>query len=216
MRADMNVFQMNSPLMRGIRKIVELMYIGMLWFICSIPLVTLGAATAALYEVLLKAVKNQEGYLFKSFLRAFQNNFKQGTCIWLPIALAEVLFSVNLFYYGVLGGGNFVLQTVVFSVLLVLVTALSSYVFPIIAKFENTAMGHVRMAATLALRNPGWTAALVVIQILTLFAVWFFIYFPLLFIMGFSGYVQAVIFNHIFDRLIENGMIIEENGQRNR
>ncbi len=177
MRADMNVFQMNSPLMRGIRKIVELMYIGMLWFICSIPLVTLGAATAALYEVLLKAVKNQEGYLFKSFLRAFQNNFKQGTCIWLPIALAEVLFSVNLFYY--------------------------------------TAMGHVRMAATLALRNPGWTAALVVIQILTLFAVWFFIYFPLLFIMGFSGYVQAVIFNHIFDRLIENGMIIEENGQRN-
>ena len=108
------------------------------------------------------------------------------------------------------------LQTVVFSVLLVLVTALSSYVFPIIAKFENTAMGHVRMAATLALRNPGWTAALVVIQILTLFAVWFFIYFPLLFIMGFSGYVQAVIFNHIFDRLIENGMIIEENGQRNR
>ena len=54
--------------MRGIRKIVELMYIGMLWFICSIPLVTLGAATAALYEVLLKAVKNQEGYLFKSFL----------------------------------------------------------------------------------------------------------------------------------------------------
>ena len=60
------------------------------------------------------------------------------------------------------------LQTVVFSVLLVLVTALSSYVFPIIAKFENTAMGHVRMAATLALRNPGWTAALVVIQILTL------------------------------------------------
>ena len=89
--------------MRGIRKIVELMYIGMLWFICSIPLVTLGAATAALYEVLLKAVKNQEGYLFKSFLRAFQNNFKQGTCIWLPIALAEVLFSVNLLARGSAG-----------------------------------------------------------------------------------------------------------------
>lgn len=204
---------MNSPFMKGIRKSVELMYVGMLWFICSIPLITLGPATAALYEVLLKAAKKQEGPLSKSYLNAFKGNFKQGICIWLPIMLAEILFWVNLFYYGILGNGNFILQTIVFSVLLVLVTVLFAYVFPVMAKFENTTKGHVRMAAMLALRNPGWTAVLILIQVLTLFAVWFFVYFPLLFIMGFSGYVQAVIFNHIFDRLIENGMIIEENGQ---
>ena len=167
MQADMNVFQMNSPFMRGIRKIVELMYIGMLWFICSIPLVTLGAATAALYEVLLKAAKNQEGYLSKSFLGAFKNNFKQGTCIWLPIALAEVLFSVNLFYYGVLGGGNFVLQTVVFSVLLILVTALSSYVFPIIARFEMRAGDIFRNAVLMSVAYLPKTLLMVVLYVPT-------------------------------------------------
>lgn len=197
--------------MRGIRKIVELMYVGILWFLCSVPIVTLGAATAAMYEVLLKAAKDHEGYLTKSFFEAFKGNLKQGIRIWLPIMLAGILFIVNLFYYGVLGNGDFMLQTVVFAILLVIVTALFSYVFPVMAKFENTTMGHVRMAGMLALRNPGWTIALVIIQLLTLFVIWFFVYFPLLFIMGFSGYVQAVIFNHIFDLLIEKGMIIEEN-----
>lgn len=206
----MNIFSMNTPFMRGIRKIVELMYVGMLWFLCSVPVVTLGAATAAMYEVLLKAAKDQEGYLTKSFFGAFKGNLKQGVCIWIPVMLAGIVFTVNLFYYGVLGNGDFILQTVVFIILLVIVAALFSYIFPVMAKFENTAKGHVRMAAVLALRNPGWTMVLVVIQILTLFAIWFFVYFPLLFIMGFSGYVQAVIFNHIFDLLIERGMIEEK------
>ena len=211
----MNIFSMNTSFMRGIRKLVELMYVGVLWFLCSVPIVTLGAATAAMYEVLLKVAKNHEGYFTRSFFEAFKGNLKQGICIWVPIMLAGILFTVNLFYYWVLGNGDFMLQTAVFAILLVVVASLFSYVFPVMAKFENTAMGHVRMAAMLALRNPGWTVILIVIQLLTLFAVWFFVYFPLLFIMGFSGYVQAVIFNHIFDRLIEKGMIIEESPEEN-
>lgn len=201
---------MNSPLMRGIRKIVELMYLGLLWFLCSLPVVTLGAATAALYEVLLKAVRDQEGYLTGSFLRAFRGGLGQGIRIWLPVMAAGILFAVNLFYYAVIGNRSFPIQTAVFALLLGAVAVLASYVFPVMAKFENTAAGHVRVAAALAVRNPGWTLALLAIQVLTLFVIWFFVYFPLLFVMGFSGYVQAVIFEHIFERAIGQGMIRKE------
>lgn len=65
------------------------------------------------------------------------------------------------------------------------------------------------MAAVLALRNPAWTIVILLVQILTIAVCWFFLYFPLLFVMGITGYFQAVIFNHIFDRLIEQGEIIE-------
>lgn len=207
----MNFFSLNSPFARGINKLVMMLYAGMLWFLCSIPLITSGAATAALYEVLLKAVKNQEGYVGSSFFKAFRANLKQGIRIGVPLLLAEIVFAVNVFYYSVLGRGNFRVQTVVFSALFLLGLAVSSYVYAVMAKFENTVSGHFRMACVLLLRNPGWSAAILVIQVLTLFLTWFFVYFPALFIMGISGYMQAAVFDHIFQRLIDRGMIEETN-----
>ena len=205
----MNIFSPNTPFARGMNKLVTILYTGVLWFFCSIPIITIGASTAALYEVLLKAAKNQESYVTSSFFKALKENMKQGIAVWLPLLIAFILFAVNLFYYGVLGGGTYWVQIILFTVLLCAVLAVISYVFPVMARFENTASGHLRMAAILAVKNPGWTAALLVIQVVTWFLVWFFLWFPVLFIMGITGYVQAVIFNHLFDKMIADGSIRE-------
>ena len=205
----MNLFSLNSPFARGINKLIMMMYVGILWFLCSIPIVTMGAATAALYEVHLKAVRNREGYVGSSFLKAFRNNLKQGIQLGIPLLLAQFVFAFNLFYYGVLGGEGFVLQTIVFAILSLLTLTAFSYVFAVMAKFENTASGHFRMAVALMIRCPGWTAAILVIQVLTVFLIWFFVYFPLLFLVGISGYMQAAVFDHIFQKMIDNGKIAE-------
>ena len=102
-------------------------------------------------------------------------------------------------------------QSIVFGLLLVLTMTLYGFVFPVMARFENTAAGTFRMALVLALRNPGWAVVIAVIQALTAFICWGFMYFPLLFIMGIFGYTQAAIFNRIFDPLIERGEIVETN-----
>jgi len=205
-----NLFSVNSPFARAVGKLVTMLYVGMLWFLFSIPVVTSGAATAALYEVLLKAVRDQEGYVGSSFLRAFRANLKQGTRLGLPLLFAEIVFAVNTFYYGVLGGEGFRLQTALFGILFLLALTLSSYVFAVMAKFENTARGHFRMACVLFIRCFGWSAAVMAIQLLTLALTWFFLYIPLLFIMGIGGYMQAVIFDHIFQGFIDRGMITEK------
>ena len=205
----MNLFSLNSPFARGINKLIMMLYVGVLWFLCSIPIVTMGAATAALYEVHLKAVRNREGYVGSSFLKAFRNNLKQGIQLGIPLLLAQFVFAFNLFYYGVLGGKGFVLQTIVFAILSLLTLTAFSYVFAVMAKFENTTSGHFRMAVVLMIRCPGWTAAILVIQVLTVFLIWFFVYFPLLFLVGISGYMQAAVFDHILQKMIDNGKIAE-------
>ncbi len=205
----MNLFSINSPFASAVNKLVQMIWAGILWFVCSIPIVTIGAATTALYEVLLKMEKNQEGYVGVSFLRAFRENMRNATLVWLPLFAAEVVLGVNLFYYAVFGGGRFPVQSVVFAVLLMLAVTLSGYVFPVLARFENTTAGTWRMAAVLAIRNPAWSAVILSVQLLTAVVCWFFLYFPLLFIMGITGYFQAVIFNHIFDKLIAEGKIVE-------
>lgn len=206
----MNFFSIDSPLAAGINKLVHMLYVGMLWFLCSIPIITMGAATAALYEVLLKLAKNQEGYIGKSFFRAFRANMKQGVQAFIPILLAEIIYAINIFYYGVMGGGQFKLQTVIFVVLFLLTLTLSVYVFAVMAKFENTLKEHFLMAFALIFRNFGWSVVIMVIQVLMLFLIWFFVYFPVVFIMGIAGYIQAVIFNYIFERMIDGGIIVEK------
>lgn len=66
-------------------------------------------------------------------------------------------------------------------------------------------------AVALMARCPGWAVAILVIQVLTVFLTWFFVYFPVLFIMGISGYMQAAVFDHVFQNLIDRGVIEEEN-----
>ena len=188
----MNLFSLNSPFARGANKLVMMLYAGILWFLCSIPIITMGVSSAALYEVLLKAVKNQEGYITGSFFRAFRGNLKQGLQLGIPLTAAQLVFVFNLFYYGVLGGEGFRVQTAVFAVLCLLTLAAFSYVFAVMARY------------------PGWTAAILVLQVLTVFLIWFFVYFPILFIMGISGYMQAAVFDHIFQNLIDKGLIEEE------
>jgi len=207
----MNPFGINSPFARAINKFVQMIYAGLLWFLYSIPVVTLGAATAALYEVLLKMQKDEEGAVGTSFFRGFRANLKCAVPAWLLILLAELVFGVNLFYYAIVGGGNFPVQSVVFGILLLLSLTAFGYVFPIMARFENTTAGTFRMAFLLAVRNPGWTVVIAILQILTVLICWGFLYFPTLFIMGISGYMQAAVFNRIFDRLIERGEITETN-----
>ena len=165
-------------------------YVGILWFLCSLPILTSGAATAALYEVLLKAVRDQEGIP-----------------VGILCLLAELVFAVNIFYYGVTGGIQ--LQTVPFVILFLLGLTFSAYVFAEMAKFENTVSGHFRMACVLMLRNPGWSAVILVVSVLELFLIYFFVYFPVLFIMGIGGYMKAAVFDHIFRKLIDDGRIVE-------
>lgn len=207
----MTILHIDSPVARGINKFVQMIYAGLLWFLCSIPVLTIGASTAALYEVLLRMQKDEEGYIGAAFFRGFRSNLKASLPVWIPLLLAQVVFGVNLFYYAILGGGEFLVQSVVFGILFVLSLTAFGFVFPIMARFENTTSGTFRMAFLLAIRNPGWTVVIALFQILTVVICWGFMYLPTLFIMGISGYLQAAVFNRIFDRLIEQGKIIEMN-----
>lgn len=206
----MNFFGIDSPFARGIGKLVQMLYVGVLWFVCSLPVVTVGAASTAMFEVLLKMEKDREGYLARSFFQAFGRNLKSATLVWLPILAAQVVFAVNLFYYGVFGGGTFLVQSVAFAILLGLSLLAGAYAFPVLARFENTWRGTFRMVFQVAVRNAGWSVLMLLAQVFAVFVCWFFLYIPLLFFMGVVGYFQAGICNHIFDRMIEEGEICEE------
>ena len=76
-------FNYDNPVWRFIGKFWDVLVINFLWIICSIPIVTIGSSTTAMYYVTLKLARDEDGYTIQSFFKSFKENFKQATAIWL-------------------------------------------------------------------------------------------------------------------------------------
>ena len=74
---------MDSPFMRFLSVLADLMILNFLTILCCIPVVTAGASFTAMHYVLIKMVRNEEGYIAKSFFHAFKQNLGQGIFIWI-------------------------------------------------------------------------------------------------------------------------------------
>ncbi len=87
-------FNMDNPIMRVLAKIIDAFYISVLWIFFSIPIVTLGASTQALYYTVHKSLKGDRGYVWESFWTAFKDHFKETLLITV---IYEVLFALVTF-----------------------------------------------------------------------------------------------------------------------
>lgn len=199
----MGLFNLDSPLMQFLTKMADLFILNILYLICCIPIVTIGAATTALYTVALKAAKNEESYIVRSFFKAFKSNFKIGTLSWLIVfAIGLILWTDFQILPSMVEPLRQVLQVLTLSVsLLYLVSVL--YLFPYIARFENTLIGSFKNAFFLAVAHLPYTmliAAITVLAIMATLYIDFRIIGFLWLIIGFSGlaYVNSIFFRKIF------------------
>ena len=86
------LFDLDSPLMRVLSKMADLMILNLLMIVLCLPIVTAGAAFTAMHYVLLKMVRDEDSYLLKSFFKSFKLNFRQATIIWAIMLGIAVLF----------------------------------------------------------------------------------------------------------------------------
>ena len=68
-------FSLDSPLMRFLSRLSDIFILNVLFLLCCIPVVTIGASATALYTVTLKMARNEESYITKGFFKAFKSNF---------------------------------------------------------------------------------------------------------------------------------------------
>lgn len=135
-----DLFNVDGPVLQFINKIVYSVYLNILWFFCCIPVVTIGASTTALFYVTLKIAKNEEGNITKAFFRSFRQNFRQGTLIWLILLAAGIILGVDgyVLYHIRFENLFWTLCTAVFCVAAIAYAIVLMYIFPLLARFDNT------------------------------------------------------------------------------
>ena len=85
-------FNIESPFMQLLTRVGDLIIVNALYLVCCVPIVTIGAATAALHKVAQAIVYDTDNGIFKTFFRAFRENFKQATVVWI----VELIVLVSL------------------------------------------------------------------------------------------------------------------------
>jgi uncharacterized membrane protein YesL len=182
--------------------VADFIILDILIVIFSIPVITIGPAMSAAYYVALKEVRDEEGYLLKSFWKAFKQNFRQGFIIELIIVAAGVLLYYDISVtYRWAQVENSLIAKLLFYILLgfmAVVIAATIYIFPMLAKFENKIKNLIINSFLMAVKHLPQTIVMVIITVALFY--YTFTYPPLiLFTIGLSIYVNSFIMVRIFD-----------------
>lgn len=196
-------FEIEGKFFTIMSRAADLFVLNILWIIFSLPIITMGASTTALFYVTMRMVKNEDSYIIKDFLYSFKSKFKQSTTIWLVMLTGLlVLFMGMLKVVKQDFGWNAGLFLVIFFSGVIYVFLLV-YLFPVTAKFDDTIVNIFKNTLLISIRHLPFTLILSMCAgVLGFTAVRFPVSIPVWLFIGcaLTAYLSSHIYNVILER----------------
>jgi uncharacterized membrane protein YesL len=148
------------------QKSLQFLLLGLLWFLFSIPVITIGAATCSVFYVALKILNDDDDiHVFKLFLKGIKENFVQGLLMFLVSAVTLGGAGALIWWILEKSGRGIPLVCLAIGVCFI-VLVLNIFAYPIIGRYENSFSNSLRNTVALAftynhetLRVAGFVAA---------------------------------------------------------
>lgn len=149
----MSIFKIGSPIFNGLSRIFDILLLNFLWILCSIPIITIGTSTTALYYCMMKINREKDSGIIEMFFRSFRQNFKQGCILTIIFISSGIFLYVDIQACKAIGGALENIITVILLVLVVIWGIMISYTFPLLAQFDNTLINTLKNSLLLAISN---------------------------------------------------------------
>lgn len=201
----MSFFSIESPLYKFMTSLLNVLKLNFCWLIACIPIITIGPATIAAFDVALKMVDDEEGYVGRQFLKAFKSNFKQGIPLGIITALCIYVIYLDFEIFNAVESNPIVF--LIIGILSIYLFTLSLiYAYPLVARYDNSIINSLRNSYKISMKYIGRTVFMLVIVSVEIFAFfwnWTLIFFWILIgpaciiytISGFSKYIFRQIEN---------------------
>ncbi|MBR0088063.1 MAG: DUF624 domain-containing protein [Lachnospiraceae bacterium] len=202
-----NIFNLNNPVWIFIGRLVDVFVLNILWFVCSIPIVTFGPATVSLYYSMMKTVCDENPKYVRNFFKTMKENMANGIPLGLTMLVLGGLIVYAILFYSTNANYGDNLWILIFKYVMyglgVLYVLMFQYVFALSARFVNTTFRTMRNALFLALQHFWWTIVMVFVMLLPAIILYMTNFLPILLLgFGLSVYINAYILNKILDPLI--------------
>ena len=132
-----DIFRADSWLWKPFGWLADLLVLSSLWLLCSLPLVTIGGATAALYDAVVHGFRRHEGDYLYRFFGTFKAEWKRGvplTLFWGAL-IGLLLFAYSRFTAAAANDAA-VMAAYALLVLLCIPVGIACWVFPVLSRFE--------------------------------------------------------------------------------
>ncbi|MCL2170871.1 MAG: DUF624 domain-containing protein [Defluviitaleaceae bacterium] len=178
--------------------LADMMMLGVLWLVFSLPLFTIGASTTAVFYVTTRMVSKKDGAIWRDFWGSFRQNFVKATAIWVILALILLLLIFNIQNIWILDGFRTVFY--VFQIILMAqLVFVMIYAFPLLSRLEMTIGQLLRTAIFMAHRH--FLTTLINLGLMALiFVTSWQLPFLFLFFMGIYSYFSSFLLMKIFKK----------------
>jgi uncharacterized membrane protein YesL len=131
-------FDYDNPLIRFLNKTTDLLVLNIVFLLCCLPVITIGASLTAMYAVNLRSVRYGDGYVLKNFFKSFRESFVQATLAWLIMLGCWVILYIDVRFWSAadMGAVTRMMLAVSYAIAFVLF-ALQTWLFPVIAKMKD-------------------------------------------------------------------------------
>ena len=157
----MKLFNPDSRIMIFLSRVADLVILNILWLVCCIPVVTIGASTTAMYHVIRHWQKDSVSSIMRDFFQSFKEDFKQATPVYLILLIPTVAVVINAML--IFNPDN---SAAVPFYLLVIWFISALIVYPVMAFFADSIFKTLRNAMVLALANLPRTILISVLNLL--------------------------------------------------
>lgn len=203
-----DTFRGDSAYSQIMTKVFDIFWLSVISILCCIPVITIGASLSSLYYVMLKLVRDEETAVTRNYFKAFKQNFVQSLPVTLLLLVIIGILTADFHILGQNGSQNASIIYGCCVVILLAAAAVFSYVFPLMARYQNTLRRTFENAARLAASHLWQTVVMVLVNLFPLgwflisaetfaavFWIWVFVG------MGIQSFVNSLIIRKIFDRL---------------
>ncbi len=204
------------PVIEFLSRLFDILILNFLTLALCVPVITAVNATASMYYMMLKIVRDEDSGIVKPYFVFFGENFVKSlpyALIFVPVYALLYFFLIGMAYSD---SGNPILFGLLLAVL-VIVTILSVWTLMLFAQFDNTVGKTLQNALNLAVQNPGRSLVILLANglmgALAIFSPSIFLYMLALYlfmgagIIGFISVKQAV---PVFDELMPEKEVIPD------
>lgn len=189
---------MNGPYARFMNWLWNLVVISLLWLLCSLPVVTMGAASTAAYYAMAKSVRHHTGTAAAEFFRSFRLNLAQASflTILFGLILAVLIFECIYLFSD---AGVPLAMLYLFYFLTAVAATCASYLWPCLSRFSKSSFALIQMAMILTFRHLTTTIVLFLLLIASVVGIylmpWGILIFP-----GLAVYLQTFLMEPVLLR----------------
>lgn len=196
------LFALDGKFNRFMSKAADLLLLNLMWMICSLPIITIGASTTALFDVLLQMAEDEEAYAVRTFIRYFAQKQKESTKLWLLFLTVQTLLCALFASAFQMGSSVIVAGSMIGEVFFLACTV---FAFPLLAWTGDRKLGSLlKKSAFLGVAALPWTGVLLLGSGILIAVT---LYYPLpaallLLFIGVAGisYMMSVIYRHVFQK----------------